>query len=64
MIFKFSKIFSQNVYKNRLINTILENNKNFDILFIQETSWLIICNILSSISEEGEEIVGDPNHLS
>ena len=64
MILKFSKIFSQNIYKNRLMNTILENNKNFDILFIQETSLLIICNILSSISEEEEEIVGDPNHLS
>jgi len=64
MILKSLKIFSQNVYKNRLTNTILESNKNFDILFIQEPPWLIICNIPSSISEEGEEIVGASNYLS
>ena len=37
MIFKSLKKFSQNIYKNNfLTNTILENNKNFNILFIQK----------------------------
>ena len=35
MILKDLKIFSQNVWKNNfLINTILEVNQNFDIIFI------------------------------
>ena len=39
MNLKTLKIFSQNVQKNKLLtDTILENNKNFDILFIQEPS--------------------------
>ena len=58
MIIKSLKIPSQNVHKNRLfINTILGNNKNFNILFIQKPLWLIICNIPSSIFEEGENII-------
>ena len=37
MILKTHNIFSQNVRKSRLLtDTILENNKKFDILFIQE----------------------------
>jgi len=37
MNLKTLKIFSQNVYKNFVLtDIILENNKNFDILFIQE----------------------------
>ena len=65
MIIKFLKIFSQNFHKNRLfINTILKNNKYFDILFIQEPPWLIIYNILSFTSEEEENIIGAPNHSS
>ena len=58
MILKSLKTFSQNIHKNRLLtNTILENNKNFNIIFIQESLWSIIYNIPSSISEEGEVIV-------
>ena len=35
MILKDLKIFSQNVQKNNfLINTVLEINQNFDIIFI------------------------------
>jgi len=35
MIIKSLKLFLQNVQKNRLLtNTILENNKNFNILFM------------------------------
>ena len=37
MILKDLKIFSQNIHKNYVLtNLILENNKNFDIVFIQE----------------------------
>ena len=37
MILKNLKIFSQNVQKNNfLINTVLEVNQSFDIIFIQE----------------------------
>ena len=58
MIIKSLKIPSQNVYKIRLfMNTILGNNKNFNILFIQKSLWLIICNIPSSIFEKGENII-------
>jgi len=38
MIIKEIKIFSQNIYKNNLFtNTILEAQKDFDIIFIQES---------------------------
>ena len=63
MILKSLKIFSQNVHKNRLlIDTILENNKNINIFFIQEPLWSIIHNILSSTSEEEEKIISAPNY--
>jgi len=43
MISKTLNIFLQNVRKNRLLtDTILENNKKFDVLFIQELIWSII----------------------
>lgn len=46
---------------------ILENNKNFDTIFIQELSWSTIWStiwsISSLISEEGKLIVGASNHL-
>ena len=64
MILKSLKIFSQNIHKNKLLpDTILENNKKFNILFIQEPFWLIICSIPSSVFKKGEYIIGVPNHL-
>jgi len=46
MILKDLKIFSQNVWKNNfLINTILEVNQSFDIIFIQEPSWTTLRTI-------------------
>jgi len=64
MILKSLKIFSQNFHKNKLLtDTLLENNKNFNILFIQEPPWSIIWNIPSSIFKEGDEIVDAPNYL-
>ena len=39
MIIKYSKILSQNVQKNKLLtDLILKNNKDYDIIFIQEPS--------------------------
>jgi len=63
MILKDLKIFSQNVQKNNfLINTILEVNQNFNIIFIQELSWMTIRSIPSSANCEGTPLVGIPNH--
>jgi len=39
MILKNLRIFSQNVWKNKsFINIILENNRNYNILFFSETT--------------------------
>jgi len=63
MILKEIKIFSQNIQKNNLVvNTILETQFSFDIVFIQEPSWTTICSIPSSKSKEREELVGVLNH--
>jgi len=57
------KIFLQNVHKNNLLtNTILETQKDFDIIFIQELLQSIICSIPSSSSEEEEYLVEVLNH--
>ena len=63
MICDILKIFSQNIQKNSLIiNTILENQTSFNIVFIQEPPWSAICTIPSSTSCGGEELVGVPHH--
>ena len=63
MIIKNIKIFSQNVQKNKLLtNMILESNKEFDIIFIQEPPWSFIQSISSLLSEEEESLVGTSNH--
>ena len=63
MIVKDLKIFSQNVQKNNfIINTILEVNYNFNIIFIQEPSWTTIRFIPSSENCEGVSLVSIPNH--
>ena len=63
MIYDNLKIFSQNICKNVLIvNTILEIYSHFDIIFIQEPPWSIICSILCSSSSEGEVLVGTSHH--
>ena len=57
------KIFSQNVQKNNfLINTVLEVNQNFNIIFIQELSWTTLRTIPSSMNSEGISLLGVPNH--
>ena len=63
MILNDLKIFSQNIWKNNLIvNTVLEVNSNFDIIFIQEPFWSTIRFIPSSSNCEGESLVGVANH--
>ena len=63
MIIKDLKTFLQNVQKkNSIVNTILETQSDFDIIFIQELSWSIIYSIPSSRSKDDEELVGVPNH--
>ena len=44
------------------MNSILETNKDFDILFIQKPSWSFVCTIPSSSNEDEDRIVGVPNH--
>ena len=65
MIINNLKIFLQNICKNYLLtNILLENQKYFDILFIQELLWLVIRIIPSAIFVKGKEIVSTPNYLS
>ena len=52
------KIFSQNFCKNNfVVNTILETQSSFDIIFIQEPLWSTIQFIPSSKCKEREELV-------
>jgi len=63
MILKNLKLFLQNVQKNQLLTeTLLETNKDFDIIFIQEPSWSTIYQIPSFTSKEGEMLIEVPNH--
>ena len=59
MMLKNLKIFSQNIQKsNFLINTVLEVNQDFDIIFIQEPLWTILRSILSTTNPEGIPLLG------
>ena len=63
MIIKEIKIFSQNICKNNLLmNTILEAQRDFNIIFIQEPPWFIIHSIPSFFKKEEEDLVGISNH--
>ena len=63
MIVKNLKIFSQNIRKNSvIINTILETQNQFDILFIQEPLWSEIHKFLSSLNCNGELFIGTCYH--
>jgi len=44
------------------MDTILESYIDFNILFIQEPPWSFIHSILSFSNEEGDSLVGAPNH--
>ena len=59
MIIKNLKIFSQNVCKNQfLTKLILENNKNVNIIFIQEPSWSI--NFLACHLKKIKKLLASP----
>ena len=63
MMLRNLKIFSQNVWKsNFLINTVLEVNRDFNIIFIQEPLWTTLRSIPSSTNPEGVSLVGIPFH--
>ena len=58
-------MFSQNVCKNSLIvNTILETQSQFDVILIQESPWLVIHKIPSSLNSKGDDLVGTIHHLN
>ena len=55
MIIKSIKLFLQNVYKNRVLtDMILETNRDFNIIFIQEPPWSTI-HAISSLSNKEED---------
>jgi len=62
------KVFSQNIQKNNfIINTILETNNNFNIIFIQKLSWTTLQSIPSPSTCKGNplvEVVNHPNWLT
>ena len=63
IILKNINVFFQNVQKNNLLtNTILEAQKEFNIIFIQELLWNFICSISSLSNREGKELVSVSNH--
>lgn len=65
MNLKSLRILLQNVQKNRtLIDSILETNKNFDILFIQKLPQSFVHTILSLLSKERDRVVSAPNYLT
>ena len=55
-------IYLQNVCKNyKLVDTFLESQKNhYDIFFVQEPPWNFICYAPSTVSLEGDKVVGAP----
>ena len=63
MIIRDLRIFLQNIWKNSLIvNTILETQSQFNIIFIQEPPWSEIRKIPSSENCEGEALIGTTHH--
>ena len=63
MILENLKIFSQNIRKNNfIIKMILEAHSDFNIIFIQEPSWLFICSILYYDNYEDNLLMGIVNH--
>ena len=53
----------QNVRKNSLIaNILLETLTQFDIIFIQEPPWSVICKIPSTLNSKGEDLIGTVYH--
>ena len=56
-------ILLQNVWKNSLIiQTLLETQKDFNIILIQEFPWSEIQKVLSSSNSEGEPLISTSHH--
>jgi len=63
MILKSLKILLQNVRKNSLIvQTLLETQKDFDIILIQEPPWSEIRKVPSSSNSKGDPFVSTSYH--
>jgi len=63
MKLKSLKILSQNVWKNSfIVQTLLETQKDFDIILIQEPPWSEIQKIPSSSNSKGEPLIGTSHH--
>jgi len=63
MIVQNLKVFSQKIQKNSLIvNTILETQSQFDIIFIQEPPWSEIHKIPSSLDCKDKALIGTTHH--
>ena len=58
------RIISHNVNrKYDLLSDELELfREHFDILFVQEPPWRLICKTVSASDKEGEPVVGPPTH--
>ena len=57
------KILLQNVQKNSLIvQTLLETQKDFDIILIQEPPWSEIWKVLSLSNSEEDPFIGTSHH--
>jgi len=58
------RIYLQNVRKNyTLVDTFLESQKDhYNIFFVQESPWNFICYAPSTVSLEGDKVVGAPIH--
>ncbi|KAF9440335.1 hypothetical protein P691DRAFT_647250, partial [Macrolepiota fuliginosa MF-IS2] len=57
-------IYSQNICKNNFSTSVLlEQLKNsIDIIFLQEPPWSCIRSAPSTVSLEGDDVIGAPKH--
>jgi hypothetical protein len=57
-------VFSQNVCRNYILTeSILTTKKNnFNIIFIQEPPWNLICHVSSTKEPLGDKLMGAPIH--
>ena len=63
MILKNLKIFfTKCLWEQDPCGQHLGNKKNFNIIFIQEPSWMFICTISSFYNKNSNSLVGAPNH--
>jgi hypothetical protein len=63
-VVKEIRILSQNVNRNGLyIDMLLETLKDsYNIIFVQEPPWKVICKTVSTKNPHGDNVVGVPKH--